>query len=93
VYVKAALSVPHAFYYNQGAPRGWKEFITRHDNKPQYVDGATTILARNVQSVVNLFDLLSRFEKCSGLKINRSKSEMLWLGSMPHRTDGILSPI
>ena len=27
--------------------------------------------------------------KCSGLKINQAKSEMLWLGSMRHRKDAI----
>lgn len=36
------------------------------------------------------FSLLSRFEKCIGLKVNLSKSEMLWLGSMRHRKDGVL---
>ena len=29
------------------------------------------------------------FEKCSGLKINQAKSEMLWLGSMRHRRDAV----
>lgn len=37
-----------------------------------------------------VFSLLSRFEKCIGLKVNLSKSEMLWLGSMRHRKDGVL---
>ena len=37
----------------------------------QYADDTTAILA-DVQSVSNLFELLSSFEKCSGLKINRS---------------------
>ena len=55
----------------------------------QYTDDTTAILA-NVHSVSNLFVLLSRFEKCAGLKINVSKSEILWFGSMRHRKDGIL---
>ena len=42
-------------------------------------------------SVSNLFDLLSLFEKCSGLKINQTKSEMLWLGSLRHRKDAIFN--
>ena len=54
----------------------------------QYADDTTALLA-DVQSVSNLFDLLSLFEKCSGLKINQAKSEMLWLGSMRHRKDAI----
>ena len=56
----------------------------------QYADDTTAILA-NVHSVTNLFALLSRFERCAGLKINVSKSEILWLGSMRHRKDGILN--
>ena len=56
----------------------------------QYADDTTVFLA-NAHSVNNLFVLLSRFEKCAGLKINVSKSEMLWLGSMRHRKDKILN--
>jgi len=54
----------------------------------QYADDTTALLA-DVQSVSNLFDLLSLFEKCSDLKINQAKSELLWLGSMHHRKDTI----
>ena len=36
-----------------------------------------------------LFDLLSLFEKCSGLKLNQTKSEILWLGSMRNGKDTI----
>jgi len=54
----------------------------------QYADDTTALLT-DVQSVSNLFDLLSLFEKCSGLKINWAKSEMLWLGSMCHRKNTI----
>ena len=54
----------------------------------QYADDTTALLA-DVQSVSKLFDLLSLFEKCSGLKINPAKSEMLWLGSLRHRKDAI----
>ena len=56
----------------------------------QYADDSTAFLA-DTQSVSNLFDLLHQFEKCSGLKINQSKSEMLWLGSQCHRKDAILN--
>ena len=35
--------------------------------------------------------LLSRFKRCSGLKIYVSKSEMLWPGSMRNRKAGILN--
>ena len=45
---------------------------------------------KDVQPVSKLFDLLSLFERYSGLKLNQTKSEMLWLGSMHHRKDTIL---
>ncbi len=56
----------------------------------QYADDTTALLV-DVQSVSNLFDLLLLFEKCSGLKIKQTKSEMLWLGSLRHRKDAILN--
>ena len=55
----------------------------------QYADD-TTVLLSDVQSVSKLFDLLSLFNRCSGLKLNQTKSEMLWLGSVRHRKDSIL---
>ena len=42
----------------------------------------TTVFLRDVQSLENLFNLLTQFENCSGLRINQSKSELLWLGSL-----------
>ena len=52
----------------------------------QYTDD-TTVLLSDVQSLLKLFDLLSLFERCSGLKLNQTKSEILWLGSMRNRKD------
>ena len=54
----------------------------------QYADD-TTVLLSDVQSLSKLFDLLSLFERCSGLKLNQTKSEILWLGSMLNRKDTI----
>jgi len=54
----------------------------------QYADHTAALLA-DIKSVSKLFDLLSLFGKCSGLKINQAKSEMQWLGSMHHRKDAI----
>ena len=56
----------------------------------QYADDTTALLS-DAQSVAKLFDLLLLFESCSGLKINQTKSEMLWLGSMRYRKDTILN--
>ena len=46
----------------------------------QYADD-TTVILEDSESILHLFELLSQFEKCSGLRINESKSELLWLGS------------
>ena len=46
----------------------------------QYADDTTALLSDS-ESVMQLFELLGLFERCSGLKINESKSELLWLGS------------
>ena len=40
---------------------------------------------------MQLFKLLGLFERCSGLKINESKLELLWLGSWRHRKDKVLN--
>ena len=56
----------------------------------QYADDTTALLSDS-ESVMQLFELLGLFERCSGLKINESKSELLWLGSRRHREDKILN--
>ena len=55
----------------------------------QYADD-TTVFVKDIRSVHRLFDLLQQFENCSGLRINQSKSEILWLGSLRQRKDSIL---
>ena len=55
----------------------------------QYADD-TTVFVKAIRSVYRLFDLLQQFENCSGLRINQSKSEILWLGSLRQRKDSIL---
>ena len=54
----------------------------------QYADD-TTVILEDSESILHLFELLSQFEKCSGLRINESKSELLWLGSDRFRKDKI----
>ena len=56
----------------------------------QYADDTKALLSDS-ESVMQLFELLGLFERCSGLKINESKSELLWLGSWRHRKDKILN--
>ena len=56
----------------------------------QYADD-TTIFVKDDQSIYNLFNLLDKFESVSGLRINQSKTELLWLGSLHLRNDKILN--
>ncbi|KAL9987821.1 hypothetical protein ACROYT_G002189 [Oculina patagonica] len=46
----------------------------------QYADD-TTVFVSDLKSATNLFQLLSNFQECSGLEINKSKTEGLWLGA------------
>ena len=56
----------------------------------QYADD-TTVFVKDIRSVHSLFNLLQQFENCSGLRINQSKSEILWLGLLRQRKDSILN--
>ena len=40
----------------------------------------TTVFLRNQESMNALLEILEKFERCSGLKINPTKSEAIWLG-------------
>ena len=52
----------------------------------QYADD-TTVFLKNPESMSVLLDLLEKFERCSGLKINHAKSEAMWLGKWKSRED------
>lgn len=52
----------------------------------QYADD-TTVFLKNLESMSALLELLDLFEKCSGLKINQTKSEAMWLGKWKKRKD------
>ena len=45
----------------------------------QYADD-TSCFARDIDSVVKLFEKLEAFKSCSGLEPNRSQTEAMWLG-------------
>lgn len=51
----------------------------------------TTIFVKDDHSIHNLFKQLGKFESLSGLQINQSKSELLWLGSLCQRKDKIFN--
>ena len=52
----------------------------------QYADD-TTVLVRDCDSVPRLLKLLEEFKKVSGLQINTSKTEAMWLGTWKSRKE------
>ena len=51
-----------------------------------YADDTMAIL-KDYPSLVWLFDLISIYERGSGAKLNRSKTEAMWLGAWKFRTN------
>ena len=47
----------------------------------------TTVLLKDLLSLRSLFSLISIYERGSGAKLNKSKTEAMWLGSWRFRTD------
>ncbi len=60
---------------------GGKQFKVR-----QYADDTTSFI-KDYGSLVKLFDLISVYERGSGAKLNRSKTEAMWLGAWRNRGD------
>ena len=52
----------------------------------QYADDTTGFL-KNLRSLRVLFEIISLYEKGSGAKLNRSKSEAMWVGAWKSRDD------
>ena len=52
----------------------------------QYADD-TTAFCKDIESLGKLLELLDLFKDCSGLKLNQSKSEAMWLGKNANKTD------
>ena len=56
--------------------------ITIEETKlPQYADDTTAVLS-DINSAHTLFNLLDDFEKLSGLAVNPTKTEGMWIGSL-----------
>ena len=51
-----------------------------------YADDTTTIL-KDFRSLTRLFDCVSIYERSTGAKLNKSKTEAMWLGAWKSRTD------
>ena len=62
------------------------QIVNREIKLSQYADD-TTVFCRDIFSLEKLLDLLSTFGDCSGLKLNVSKSEAMWLGKTANRKD------
>ena len=52
----------------------------------QFADDLTCLLS-DIQSGKELFKLINKFEICSGLKLNISKTEALWIGKDKNKTE------
>ena len=52
----------------------------------QYADDLTAFVS-DIKSAQSLFKLLDRFEKCSGLKVNYTKTEAMWIGATRNNTE------
>ena len=40
----------------------------------------TTLFVKDIESVQELLEMLAKFRRCSGLELNKSKTEAMWLG-------------
>ena len=57
-----------------------------HFRVRKYADDTTTFV-KNISSLIQLFNVISLYEKGSGAKLNRSKTEAMWLGAWKSRED------
>ena len=55
----------------------------------QYADDLTVTLS-DVESAESLLTLLKHFEACSGLKVNNTKTDAMWIGSCSNETSSPL---
>ena len=61
--------------------------VNKHELKiSQYADD-TTVFVRDLDSVTSLLRVLNEFKEHSGLEINTTKTEAMWLGEWKDRTD------
>ena len=61
--------------------------VNKHEQKiSQYADD-TTVVVRDLDSVTSLLRVLNDFKEHSGLEINTTKTEAMWLGEWKDRAD------
>ena len=61
--------------------------VNKHELKISQYDDDTTVFVRDLDSVVSLLKVLNEFKELSGLEINTTKTEAMWLGKWKDRTD------
>ena len=47
----------------------------------------TTLFVKDIESVQELLEMLAKFRRCSGLELNKSKTEAMWLGPWAGRKE------
>ena len=61
--------------------------VNKHELKISQYPDDTTVFVHDLDSVTSLLNLLNDFHACSGLEINTTKTEAMWLGQWKERTD------
>ena len=51
------------------------------------ISGIKIDFVSDIRSAQHLFKLFDQFEKCSGLKVNYTKTEAMWIGSSRNNTE------
>ena len=61
--------------------------IGNHEVKTTMYADDTTVFLRDTESISHLLNLLDQFKTVSGLEVNASKTEAMWLGQWKNRRD------
>ena len=70
----------------KGEFRDWTKVGDEEIENTLYADD-TTLFVKDLESVQELLEMLENFRRCSGLELNKSKTEAMWLGSWAGRKD------
>ena len=65
--------------------------INIHNSTVKIVQMAddTTIFVQDHNSLQNVLSIMDKFQKAAGLKLNKGKTEAMWLGIKGHRKKGL----
>ena len=61
--------------------------VGNHEVKISQLADDTTLFLRDVSSLKNALDFLDTFRKSSGLKLNKGKTEIMWIGAMENSNE------